>query len=107
MRNPLTPKRQMTASEMVNPHNRARARRNDWTVEKMLRVDVIDADASMLQMALSKGKASKDDDGVITMNVDKNGVEATVDCERCDDPVGAGNFMILPDRSPAHKFACE
>ena len=107
MRLPLAPKPQITANEMSNPKNRARARRNDWTVEKMLRVDAIDADEAMLMMALGKGKASKDDDGVITMNVDKNGVEATVDCERCDDPVDAGNFMILPDRSPAHKFPCE
>lgn len=79
---------------------RARARRNNWTREKIERVAVVESEKHMLRLAVRFGVATVDKDGNITQTGD-------VICERCDTAVDAGNFMILPDQSPAHRFKCE
>ena len=97
----------VSVNGMIDPNHRATARRNNWTAPKRDKVNTLDCKRILLEIALSKGLASRDDKTKeITMNV-VNGVEVTVDCERCDGPLDAGNFQKLRDGSPAHKFACE
>jgi len=79
---------------------RARARRNNWTKEKILRVAYEESQTRMDALQERLGADILDDKGKVIGRGD-------VMCERCDSPVDAGNFQILPDQTPAHRFKCE